>query len=269
MVRWGLKKAVTAGNQCQNYMSENTKKPISMQQATPIDVALARVFKPLSPETAMLNEEFYYKYAYKLGADCCTVVAAWGAKYEGRYSDVTHAIRTVVDAFVDIVEPWGTDLVAGLFPCPDGTLHHRTAHPQDAAGNKINGARFHACALNLNFARDLLNHDFGFLALVRKCLVDRNWTNRPQGKLLAALSAQYVEQMALLLHGSASLEVLEATSPYWSMVNHNNSVVVLRQDGGSAAEMGWIDYPLAVEHYKHTQDENIKEITVYNMSEKD
>lgn len=235
-----------------------------MVNASPIGIALASVFGPISPDTSMLGLPFYYKYMYPLGSDACSLVAAWGARYEGRYSEVTHAARTVVEAFAKTVQPWGDDMALGLFPTPGGSLHHRTLHPQGDAGNKVNVRRLQACGLNLQFARDILSHDLGFLDLLNKCLAEHNWTNRPQGKLLAALSAQYLDKLALWLHGNASIETLEDRSPYWDLRNTSaHAVVVHRHNTVPVFHTGWVDTPFAADKYLDDVAESIAAVAKF------
>jgi hypothetical protein len=99
---------------------------------------------------------------------------------------------------------------------------------------------------------------------LNKCLAEHNWTNRPQGKLLAALSAQYLEKMAIWLHGSASIEALEDRSPYWGLRNTSaNAVVVHRHNTVPVFRTGWIDTPFAADKYLDGVHESIAAVVTF------
>jgi hypothetical protein len=218
---------------------------IDMEQAIRVGTLLSDVFKEPPYNATMMNHNFYNKYQLDLGRTACTLLAAWGTKYESRFSDVAHTMESVTNEFVTLVTPWWQDIICVVFP----TSNAKRAQSRD--NQLINKRKLHACALSLDFARDLLCDNLGFAALVKEYVAKRNWLKRPQGKLLAALSAQLLEFAAIWLHATSSIEQFAKQSPYWSMLNVDARIVVVHDAIGSVASTGWIaEYPYAVERYR-------------------
>lgn len=218
---------------------------LDLAQAVKVGLSLSTVFGEPAINATMMNRDFYEKYQLNLGRSACALVAAWGIKYESKFSDITHTMEAVTKDFVSLVMPWWEDVVCVVFP----TTNAKRAQPRDSG--RINKNKLHACALSLDFSRDLLCDNLGLIALVKEYAAKRNWLKRPQGKLLAALSAQLLEYAAVWLHATSSIEQFGKQSPYWSMLNVDARVVVVHDAAGSAASTGWIEeYPYAVERYR-------------------
>lgn len=224
--------------------------------AAPVGKAIASVFGPPSGSQSLLNKNFYNEYLYPVGYQACALLSAWGNKYEYRYSDVTRAIRVVTEAFASSVRPWGDNIRAIFTPVAESSLQHRAAG--GTGPRVINERRMHACALSLDFCRDLLLYDLGFHDLLKNQLEACNWKDRPQGKLLAALSAQYLEYTALWLHGTASIEIFEDKSPYWKWANRDTRVIIVRHSARDVSATGWIDYPMHVAKFREELQDKIK-----------